>query len=327
MNASKPLLLALMAFMMVGSSPSIAQESAPMPPIIKLVVGFPAGGAADTVARALANELQAELKTSVIVENKPGAGGRLSLSAYRNAPKDGSIIMVAPNALTVLQSIVYEGKLDYDVNRDYQIIARLTTFPFGLAVPGTEPISSSKDLVNYLKINKHRAVYGTAAVGGYPHLAGLLYGKATGIDWQLAPYKGGAPLITDLIGGQLIASVNTLSEQIPHHRSKRLKIVGIFSAARNPLAPEIPTMIEQGVRMPAIDGWYAAYVRAGTPASVANRISVALAASLAKPNVKAKFNELLFEPSYLEPRSAKRHSDAEFSLYRPIVKQADLKPE
>lgn len=312
---------------MIGTTASLAQSSAPTPPLVKLVVGFPAGGAADSVARVLAAELQSELKTNVIVENKPGAGGRLSFSAYRNAPKDGSVILVAPNALTVLQSIVYQGKLDYDMNRDYQIVARLTTFPFGLAIPGSTPVSSSKEFVMYLKNHSKNAAYGTAAVGGHPHLAGLLYGKANGINWELVPYKGGAPLIADLIGGQLMAGVNTLSEQIPHHRTKRLKILGIFSETRNPLAPEIPTMREQGVDLPVIDGWYAAYVPAGTAASVSAKISAALAASLEKSQVKAKFNDLLFEPAYLDPNAAKRLSDKEFSLYRPIVEQAGLKPE
>jgi tripartite-type tricarboxylate transporter receptor subunit TctC len=318
---------AFFALVVMLCTSAVAQETGKFPQIVKLVVGFPAGGASDTVTRLLANELQNELKTTVIVENKVGAGGRISMSTYRNGPKDGSVVVIAPNGLSVLQSIVWKGKLDYDIEKDYEIIAKLVTTPIALAISVTEPVNSSSQLVAHLKANPKKASYGTAAVGGHPHLAGMMYGKAMGINWQLIPYKGGAPLITDMVGGQIFAGVNSIGEQMQQYKANRLRIIGIFGEKRNALAPEIPTMIEQGAKMPPIEAWFAAYIPAGTPKSISDRISAAMQAALAKPELKSKLGEFLFEPTYLEPRSAKRMQDAEFKLFRPIVKEAGLKPE
>lgn len=271
--------------------------------------------------------MQDELKTNVVVENKPGAGGRLSMSILKDAPRDGSVMVIAPNALTVMQSIVYAGKLNYDIRKDFVPVAKVAAVPFGLAVPASLPVKNSAELVAYMKANPAKATYATSAAGGHAHFGGLMYGKTTGIDWQMVAYKGGAPLMTDLVGGFIEAGIDTLVDQIEYHRSGKVRILGVFSEQRYPLAPEIPTLAEQGLSNLVLEGWYAAYMPAGTPPLIVKKMEQAFSRVLANPDVKAKLNRTAIEPSFLSSKDVITLQNKEMLQWEPVVKASGFKPE
>jgi len=297
-----------------------------LPPTIKLVVPYPPGGSVDTLARLIAQPLQEQLKTTVVVDNKPGAGGRISASQLKRSPPDGSVILIAPNALTTIQSLVYAGQLDYKVMEDFIPLSRLTSFPMSLAVPATSPFKTAPQLVAAMKGAKD-ANYGTSGAGGLAHFAGLEFGKATGIEWTHVAYKGGAPLITDLIGGHLPVAIDTLVDQIEHQRGGKIRVLGIFSDKRYSLAPDVPTLAEQGIKVPQAEGWFGAFLPAKTPAAVVTQIDHAMAKAIANPEVKEKLNKLVLQTAYLNSADFTKLQAAELQQWAPVVRDSGFKPD
>lgn len=315
------------ALALAAASFSLHAQS-PMPPVVKLVVPYPPGGSVDTLARFVQQPMQELLGTTVVVENRPGAGGRIAASQLKREPADGGFILIAPNALTTIQSLVYAGKLDYSVTDDFTAVSRLAAYPMSLAVPATSSIRNVADLKAWMKSRPKDASYGTSGAGGLAHFSGLVFGKVTGIDWTHVAYKGGAPLVTDLIGGHLPAGVDTLVDQIEHQRAGKIRVLGIFSPQRYPLAPELPTLAEQGVAgLPAVEGWFGAFASARTPKATVARIDAAFAKVMADPELKARLNKLMLEPSYLPSSEFNRLQAAELRQWAPVVRDSGFKPD
>jgi tripartite-type tricarboxylate transporter receptor subunit TctC len=310
---------------LAGASQAQAQPQ-PLPPLIKLVVPYPPGGSVDQLARLITQPLQELLKTSVVVDNKPGAGGRIAASQLKRAPADGSAILIAPNALTTIQSLVYAGQTDYKVMEDFIPLARLASYPMGLAVPGTSSIRTAPELVAAMK-GSPNPNFGTSGAGGLAHFAGLEFGKTTGIEWTHIAFKGGAPLVTDLIGGHLQAAIDTLVDQIEHQRAGKIRVLGIFSDKRYVLAPDIPTLAEQGIKMAPVEGWFGAFLPAKTPAAVVAQIDQALAKVMADPEVQAKLAKLVLQPAYLKSSDFTRLQAAELAQWAPVVRDSGFKPD
>jgi len=321
-NRRLALLLAMAAAAVLPAA--YAQQ---LPPLIKLVVPYPPGGSADTTARLLAQPLQDELKTTVVVENRPGAGGRVAASQLKRDPADGSVILIAPNALTTIQSLVYAGKLDYNVLDDFTPVSRLVSFPLGLAVSGTSSIRNAADLKAFMSANSASANFGSPGAGGMAHFAGLTFGKVAGIEWTHVAFKGGAPLITDMIGGHIPVGVDALVDQIEFQRAGKIRVLGIFSAQRYPLAPEIPTFAEQGIKMAPVEGWFGAFAPAKTPKETVARIDRAIGHALADPQMKAKLNKIVLEPSYLASAEFTRLQADELKQWAPVVRDSGFTPE
>lgn len=319
--------VALAAATLALPSPFLPPAAAQTPSTIKLVVPYPPGGSVDTLARLIQPPLQEQLKATVIVENRPGAGGRIAAGQVRREPADGSIVLVAPNALTTIQSLVYAGRLDYTMD-DFTPVAKLASYPISLAVPASSPAHTPAELVALAKTKPASANYGTSGAGGMSHFAGLVFAKSAGFEWSHVAYKGGAPLITDLIGGHIPAGVDTLIDQIEHQRAGRIRVLGIFSRQRYPLAPEIPTLAEQGVRgMPPIEGWFGMFVPAKTPKEVVASLDQAIGNVLSDPQLKAKLNKLVIEVSYLPSSQFSRLQSAELQQWAPVVRDSGFKPE
>ena len=312
-------LLALAAFHL----PAQAQ----VPALIKLVVPYPPGGSVDTMARLLQQPLQEQLKTTVVVENKPGAGGRIAASQLKRDPADGSVVLIAPNALTTIQSLVYAEKIDYQVMNDFTPVARLAAYPLSLAVPASSPVKNLTDLQAQLRQNPSTALYGTSGAGGLAHFLGVAFGKSAGLNWSHVPFKGGAPLITDLIGGHIPAGIDTIIDQIEQHRAGKIRIVGTFSQQRYALAPEVPTLAEQGATIGPVDGWFGAFVPAKTPKDMVAKLDKAMGTALASPELTAKLNKLLIEVSYLPSAPFSQLQAAELKQWAPVVRDSGFKPE
>lgn len=305
----------------------VSSALAQMPPLIKLVVPYPPGGSVDSTARLLQQPLQDQLKTTVVVENRPGAGGRIAASQLKREAADGSFILIAPNALTTIQSLVYDGRLDYSVTKDFTAVAKIAAYPFGLAVPGSSNIKTIGELIAAAKASPNQRSYGTSGAGGLAHFSGLSFGKAAGIDWMHVPFKGGAPLVTDLIGNHVPAAVDTLVDQIEHHRAGKIRVIGIFSDKRYPLAPEIATIAEQGVKVPPVEGWFGAFVPSKTPREVVNRIDQAIGRALADEGLKARLNKMTMEPSYLPSAEFNQLQARELQQWAPVVQESGFKPD
>lgn len=320
----------LLAYFSVASALTALPGSsqAQVPTTIKLVVPYPPGGSVDTLARFLQAPLQEQLKTTVIVENKPGAGGRIAASQVKREPADGSVVLIAPNALTTMQSLVYAGRLDYSVVDDFTPVSRLVAYPFGIAVAANSAVKTVSDMRKHIKASPDNANYGTSGAGGMAHFSGLAFAKAAGLEWNHIAFKGGAPLITDLIGGHIPYAVDTLIDQIEHHRAGKIRVLGVLSSNRFPLAADIPTFSEQGVtNLPSIEGWFGAFVPAKTPKEMVSKLDMAFAKILSDASLKAKLNKMVIEVSYLQSSEFTALQKNELQQWAPVVKESGFKPE
>lgn len=321
-TARQVAMLSLMAYATV-----LTPVQAQSPALIKLVVPYPPGGSVDTMARLLQQSLQEQLKTVVVVDNRPGAGGRIAASQMKREAADGSVILIAPNALTTIQSLVYAGKIDYSVLDDFTPVSKLASYPFGLAVPSGSPIKTANDVVAQAKAKPQTAVYGTSGAGGLSHFSGVAFGKSAGIEWTHVPFKGGAPLVSDLIGNHIPVGIDTLIDQIEHHRAGKIRIVGTFSSQRYALAPDIPTLFEQGVKLDPVEGWFGAFVPAKTPKETVAKLDQAIGRVLASPELKARLNKFVIDVSYLPSPQFTQLQAAELKQWEPIVRESGFKPE
>lgn len=252
---------------------------------LKIVVGFPPGGAADSVARLLADQLRGSYAPTVIVDNKAGAGGRLGAQAVKAGDADGSQILVTPASILTIYPHVYK-KLGYDSLADFTPVSSVAKVTFALsvssAVPGT--VKTTADYVAWAKANPKEANFGSPAAGATPHFVGTMLGRAGGVALHHIPFKGGAPLVSDLLGGQIQSGVNVLPEVLPHAGSGKLRILAVSGAQRSRFLPNVPTFAESGFKDVAADEYFAVFVPAKTPADTVARLNAAIRAALkAKP--------------------------------------------
>ncbi len=298
-------------------------------PPIRLLVGFPPGGSTDTVARLLADRLRGPLGQSIIVENKPGAGGRLAAETLKNAAPDGLTYMVAPNATGVFQHLLYPvSVLKYDLLTDLVPVANLVSYPLALAVSTRSGVTSLKEYVAWVKSNPENAAFGTAGLGGHTHFSGLQLGKAAGVDLRVVPYRGNGPLATDLLGGQLPAGVMTAGDIIQHQKSGQVRVIAVFGAKRSPLLPDVPTVLEQGYSVDTGDAWAALWAPAKTPAAELERMQAALKTVLAMPDVREMLvSRQTLQPDYRPGTEVDEIIRKELAYWGPVIKATGFTPE
>lgn len=268
-----------------GISLGVAQE---IKGPIKIIVPYPAGGGSDVVARLIADKLKDLLGQTVIVENKPGAGGRVGTDYAKGQPADGSSMLVMNPALFVVNPFVY-FKLPYDPDKDFTPVSQVTIYQFVLSVPASSPIKDVKGLMEWLKKNPKEANYGSPAAGSLPHFFGLMIGKYAGVEMVHAPYGGSAPLITALIGGHIPMGIDTYEAQSPHHPDK-IRILATAGASRK--HPDIPTFKELGYKDIEGVGWNGIVVSSRTPKSVVDKLSQAIIKAVKMHDVTEKLQKL-----------------------------------
>jgi tripartite-type tricarboxylate transporter receptor subunit TctC len=276
---------------------SLAQDK----PVLKILVGFPPGGSVDLVARLLAERMKASLDQNVIVDNKPGAAGRVALAEVKRAAPDGNTLVLAASGALVILPWLYKN-LGYDPVRDFTPIARTTTFDFALTVGPGAPSGDIKALFAWLKANPDKANYATSGAGTVPHFTGLLLAQETGIALTHVAYKGGAPAAQDLLGGQIPLMIDTASETIEHHRSGKLRILAVTGESRSAALPEVPTLKELGYNVVA-DAFFGLYGPAGMAADRTQKISDAVAQALNSPELQARIRALGLTTSFAGPQA------------------------
>lgn len=296
---------------------------------IKLLVGFPPGGSTDTVARVLADKMATVLKQPVIVENKPGAGGRVAAQALKAAAPDGRTYMVAPNATPIFQTLLYPpATLKYDLLRDFTPVAMLVSYPMALAVGNQLGVHNAKAYVARIKSHPKEASFGTAGAGGQTHFTGLQLGKAIGVDLQVVPFRGNGPLVTDLLGGQVPAGIMTAGDILPHHKAGKVQVVGVFSARRSPLMPDVPTFIEQGIAIDAGEAWTGMWAPARTPRAELERMQNALQYALGLPEVRDLLvNRATLNPDFRTGAEMDAIQRKELAYWGPVIKSTGFTPE
>lgn len=312
-HLSRTLLAGLAALAL--AAPLQAQEGAPA----KLLVGFPAGGSFDAIARLLAEKLKTELNRPVVVDNKTGAGGRIAVDALKASPNDGSVMMLGPDALTSFYPFTFK-KLNYDPQKDLVPVATVAEFAFGFAV-GTAPKAANwAEYVAWAKKNPQSANYGIPALGAPHHFYGILLGQAIDVPMQNVPFQGSAPIMLALMGGQISSSIDVATSQVEGHRSGKIKILAVTSEERIPQAPDVPTFAELGFKNLTGMGFNAIYAPPNTPPAVVATWNSALAKVLALPDVKEKLGVMGFSPVGKPTQELIDRRNASAAKWAPIIK-------
>jgi tripartite-type tricarboxylate transporter receptor subunit TctC len=274
------------------AGPAIAQDKPPL----RVLVGFPPGGSADIVARLLADKMRVTLGQQVVVDNKPGAAGRVALGEVRRSPTDGQTLVLAPSGALVVLPWLYKN-LGYDPVRDFTPVARVVTFDFAITAGPAAPAGDLKTILAWMKDNPAKANYATPGAGTVPHFTGVLLSQAAGIPITHVAYKGGAPAANDLLGGQIALMIDTPLETIEHHRAGKVRIVAVTGEARTKSLPDVPTLKEQGIDMTA-DAFFGVYGPAGMASDSTARLARAVADALRQGDVADKILSLGLTPAY-----------------------------
>lgn len=312
--------LAVLAASAFASPAALAQERT-----TKIVVGFPPGGSADVIARLLAEKLRVSLGQNVIVDNKPGAGGRVALNEVKRAAPDGQTLILSPSGALVIQPWLYSN-LGYDPIKDFTAISRVTTFDFAVTAGPGAPQGDIKSVLAWMKANPSKANYATSGAGTVPHFAGQLLAQATGVPMTHVAYRGGAPAAQDLIGGQVPLMVDTASETIEHHKAGKVRILAVTGEERNKALPEVPTLKEAGINISA-DAYFGLYGPAGMAPAVVARIDRAVAEALRDPVIQEKIYGFGLVPNHSGAAELAASQAAHLKRWEAPIKASGFKAE
>jgi tripartite-type tricarboxylate transporter receptor subunit TctC len=294
---------------------------------ITMVVPVPAGGALDTNARLVASGMSAALGQSVVVENVTGAAGSTGTGRVARATPDGYTILYGANVTHVLNPAVLN--LNYDVVKDFEPIALVGNTPWLLAVKNDLPAKNLTELVAWLKANPDKATFGTAGVGSPSHVGGVLFQQVTGTKFRFIPYRGTAPVIPDLVSGQIDMAILDPITSLPQHRAGKFRIVAVMGQKRGSGSKDIPTGDEQGVKGVYTEPWQGIWAPAGTPKDVLAKLNAAVVSALTDPAIQKKFADQSYEltpKQNLTPEFLAKFHKAEMDKWFPIIKAAGIKP-
>jgi tripartite-type tricarboxylate transporter receptor subunit TctC len=308
------LLLAQIAF------PAVADTWPTRP--IKLVVPYPPGGSTDVTARVIADGLRPLLGQSVVIDNRPGAGGNIGAEAVAKSAPDGYAFLMATSTHVTNMSL-YKN-LPYDFVQDLVPVAQTAFIPNVLVVGQSLPVSNLAEFIAYVKSGQHPVNYGTAGNGSSQHLSSALFNSMVQGNMVHVPYKGGAPATADLLAGQIQAYFGPLVEVLPHIRGGKVKALGITTKKRSPLLPEVPAI---GEVLPGYEValWNGILAPAKTPADIVNKLNEAIVKVLNQPDVKARFAEQGSEPVGSSPAEFKQFIAGEVGKWKELVRISGAK--
>ncbi len=290
MHRRSPLLAACaVALASLLGGPAAAQDKPPL----KILVGFPPGGSADQIARIVGDAIRDDF-ASVTVENRPGAGGRIAVTAVKNAKADGQTVIILPSGPMVLYPHVFK-KLDYDAVKDFTPVSLIAHFQFGVVSGPASGAKSVAEMLAKAKADPKSATYGSPGLGSLPHFMGVLMEQSSGASFTHVPFQGGGPANTALLGGHIGYKFDVVSETAELHRSGKVRIIAVTGPRRDPQVPEVPTLKESGVNMEAT-AWFAMYAPAGLPPEALARLERAVSTAVKKPAMQERLMKLGYEP-------------------------------
>ena len=318
---SRIVLYALASSLLAIGAGAASAQAWPVKPIT-MVVTYPAGGGADTMARLIAPKLGEALGQPVVIENKPGASGQIGAAAVAKAAPDGYTLMLDASSFAVNPALF--SKLPYDSDKAFKPIGVIALFPNVLLVNPAVPAASVKELVAQAKLKKNALSYASSGNGSAQHLAGAMFESAAGVDMLHVPYKGGAPALNDVIGGQVPVFFGNLASTLQHVQAGKLKPLAVTSARRSPILPAVPTMAEAGVAGYEVYEWNVLFAPAGTPEGIVSKLASALQKTLDAPDVKARIAQLGGEIQTAKPDAAQQFVRQQTTLWAKLVRERSI---
>lgn len=291
---------------------------------LKILVGFPAGGGTDVMARFLAEPLKQRTGRSIVIDNKAGASGTIAVAELKNGPQDGTSIGYVPSA-TIVQKLTM-ASVPFDPLTDIQPITLAGTVQTAFCVSPTIGVNTLPEYIEWLKKNPSRQSFGTTALGSFTHFFGVMAGKEIGIPLEPVPYRGAAPLVADLQGGHIAAGCGGITDFLEHHRAGKVKV--IFTSGQKPTtsAPEIPTATQLGYPKLQILGWYVFFAGAKVPAPMIDAWAKELKAVLILPETQKKLTELGLDVETSTPAEFTQRMTTDLARWKAIIDEIGYKP-
>ena len=308
-----------------GSAAVFAQAAYPNKPV-RIIVPYPAGGTTDIIARIAANQLTERLKQSFIVENKAGASGAIGSQAVAQAAPDGYTLVMATASSHGINSALQKS-LPYDAVKDFAPITVVANTPNIIVANPSVPVKTLQDLIALAKKEPGKINFGSTSAGGSPHMSAELLKMMAGIDMTHVPYKGAAPMLTDLIGGQVQIGFDNLPSTIGFVKSGKVRALAVTTAKRWPGAPDIPTVAESGVPGYEVSGWFGLLAPAGTPKEILDKIQTTISEAVKTPAVAKQLNDLGAEPVANKPEVFAQEIKDDVEKWRKVVKTTGVKLE
>jgi tripartite-type tricarboxylate transporter receptor subunit TctC len=291
---------------------------------IRVVMGFPAGGPLDQHARLLTDRLQAQLGQPILIDYKAGAGGTVGAQEVMRAAPDGHTLMLANTGVMVINPALYT-KLPYSTLRDFVPVARTAMQPLALLVNPKVPVNNLQEFVAYAKARPGQINYGSAGNGGSSHLVPEMFKSATGLFMVHIPYRGSAPAFTDLMAGQVQFMAESIPQAAQYHKQGKVRALAVTSRERNPALPDIPTVMETGIKNFEVVGFYGFLAPAGTPKDVVNKLSDAFKAVMNQPDIKSRMVAQGADPAFLGADDFAKFLTAEMPRWAAVVQKSGAK--
>jgi len=312
--------LALVAAFMLVAGATGAQEKT-----MRIVLGYPPGASSDTLTRLLADRMRPLLGQPVIAENKPGADGMIGAETVKNAPADGGTLLLAPVANMAVFPRSRGASMRYDPFNDFEPVAHLANFQLALVLNGDLPAKTAAEYAALVRKDPKIGDYASAGQGSLPHFFGVMFAKAAGIEMTHIPYKGSAPALQALAGGEVKAAVFVLADALTLARSGRARVVAVSGARRSSLTPEVPTFKELGYNIEG-NGWYALFAPARTPKEIIDRYAKAAIEAIHAPDMKLRLEQMGLEPTGLGPAELGAILRADYDKWGPVIRASGFKP-
>ena len=317
--------LTLVAAAFVGIAPPVQAQDYPARPI-RVLIAFPPGGPTDFVGRLLTDKMSASLGQRVYIENKPGANGTVGADNIAKSDPDGySLFLTTAGAVTISPHVM--TNIPYDALRDFAPIAEVVTNTTVLAVNPKMAVTSAKELVALAKQKPGAITFGSTGVGSTTHLAQVLLADAAGVSFLHVPYRGAAPMLTDLLGGQVQAVAADLTVLMAQIEAKAVVPIGAAADRRNQMLPELPTLAEQGYPNTDASNWYALLAPAKTPPAVIKKLNAAVNAALADPDVRGKIVKSGAVPVGGTPEALAAFMRSEYDKWGRVVREHGIKEQ
>ncbi|PIT83852.1 LacI family transcriptional regulator [Limnohabitans sp. 15K] len=316
--------MALTTLILGGTAPAVAQTGYPTKPIT-LVVTYPPGGGADAMARLIVPKMGEALGQSIVVDNKPGAGGQIGAAAVAKAAPDGYTLMLDASSFSVNPSLY--PKLPYDSLKAFQPVGVVALFPNVVLVNANFPAKNIAELTAAARKSKDAVSYASSGNGSAQHLAGALFESAAKVDMIHVPYKGGGPALNDVIGGQVPLFFGNLASTLQHVQSGKLRALAVTSGKRSAILPDVPTLSETGLAGTEIYEWNAVFAPANTPEAVVKKLAAAFQQALDSPEVKTRVAQLGGELQKSSPDQARKFIEQQINLWGRVIKERQITTE
>jgi tripartite-type tricarboxylate transporter receptor subunit TctC len=308
----------------LAASPFARAQNAYPEQLIRWVVPYPAGGGTDVIARSLAEAMRQTLGQQIVIDNRPGASTNIGADLVAKAKPDGYTVMSADNAVLAFNEHLF-GKLPFNPERDFSYIGAIGKFPLALVVNPDFPAKDFKEFLAYVKANPGKVNYASPGNGSPHHLAMELFKNRTGTFITHIPYRGAAPAMADVMGGQVPCMFLDLASGLPIMQGKKVRVLAIGSGARNKLLPDVPTLAEVGVRDAEVFAFQGVLGPAGLPANVVSRLNGDLNKAMSTPAVLKRFADFGMEAMPGTPQQFQQLARAESKRWGPVIKAAGIK--